>query len=73
VGKCLRDAGGALLEALVLFDRYQGPPLGDSERSLAYSLRFRASDRTLTDAEVAGLHEKMVQAASAQLGARLRA
>ncbi len=69
---CLREAGGELLESLLLFDVYEGAPLGAAEKSLAYSLRFRAEDRTLTDAEVARLHAAMVAAADARCQARLR-
>ena len=69
----LRDAGGALLEGLTLFDVYRGPPLPGGAKSLAFSLRFRAPDRTLTDAEASTLHEKLVEAARVRLGATLRA
>ncbi len=72
VEAALREAGGALLEAAVLFDLYAGPPLPEGHRSLAYSLRFRAADRTLTDAEVAAVHAAIVAAAREKLGARLR-
>ncbi len=68
----LRRAGGELLEALTCFDVYRGAPLAASDKSMAYSLRFRAADRTLTDAEVGAHHQAMVDAASRELGARLR-
>ena len=73
VTSVLRDAGGALLEGLTLFDVYRGPPLPGGAKSLAFSLRFRAPDRTLTDAEASTLHEKLVEAARVRLGATLRA
>ncbi len=47
-----RRAPVALLEDLRLFDVYTGPQVGEGRRSLAYGLRFRAPDRTLTDVEV---------------------
>ena len=68
----LRTAAGELLESVVLFDVYEGAPLAAGEKSLAYSLRFRAADRTLTDAEVAKLHAAMVAAVAARFQARLR-
>jgi phenylalanyl-tRNA synthetase beta chain len=68
----LRAAGGSLLEGLVLFDVYRGAPLGEGQKSLAYSLQLRAPDRTLTDDEAGKVHEAIVAAARGQLGAELR-
>ena len=48
----IREAAGDLLESLSLFDAYEGPPLPQDRRNLAFSLLFRAPDRTLTDEEV---------------------
>ena len=48
VEAALRDGAGELLESLRLFDVYEGPQIGEGRRSLAYALRFRAPDRTLT-------------------------
>ncbi len=48
----IRDAAGALLEDVRLFDVYEGEGVGPGLRSLAFRLRFQAPDRTLTDAEV---------------------
>jgi phenylalanyl-tRNA synthetase beta chain len=44
--------GGELLLGVRLFDIYRGVPLTPDEKSLAYRLRFGASDRTLTEAEI---------------------
>ena len=68
----LRAEAGALLRGVRLFDRYQGPPLAAGELSLAYRLRFQADDRTLTDAEVEALLERLVAALGARFGARRR-
>ena len=68
----LHRVGGELLESAILFDVYRGAPLAPGETSLAYSLRFRAPDRTLTEEEVAAQHAALVAAAQDQLGARLR-
>ena len=51
----IRLAGGKLLEDVVPFDLYRGKGIPDGFRSIAYRLRFRAPDRTLTDAEAAGI------------------
>ncbi len=64
--------GGELLESVRLFDIYRGVPVPEGKKSVAFALRFRASDRTLTDAEVAAVREAAVTKASL-LGAELRA
>ena len=46
---CIREGAGQLLERVSLFDIYTGDKLGAGKKSLAYSLVFRAADRTLTD------------------------
>ncbi len=68
----LAAGGGALLESVRLFDIYRGVPIPEGKKSAAFALRFRASDRTLTDAEVAAAREAAVAKASS-LGAELRA
>ncbi|NDA80489.1 MAG: phenylalanine--tRNA ligase subunit beta [Actinobacteria bacterium] len=67
----LRNGAGELLERIELFDRYTGKPLAEDEVSYAFTLTFRAADRTLTAEEVAGFREGAVASAAA-LGARLR-
>ena len=52
-----------------LFDIYTGPQIGDGRKSLAYALRFRAPDRTLTEAEAAAARDAAVATAAAELGA----
>ena len=59
-----------MLESIELFDRYS--QIGEGKVSLAFTLTFRASDRTLTGAEVAQMREAAVEAARIQLGAVLR-
>jgi phenylalanyl-tRNA synthetase beta chain len=70
VESALRTGAGDLLESITLFDRYD--KLGDGKISLAFSLVFRAPDRTLTGAEVAAMREEAVAAASKATGAILR-
>jgi phenylalanyl-tRNA synthetase beta chain len=72
VASTLWQAGGELLESVRLFDVYRGPGLGDSERSLAYRLRFCAVDRTLTDEEVGRLRARCIAAVEEAHGAVLR-
>lgn len=72
VEAALREGAGELLEALRLFDVFTGPQLGEGRRSLAYSLRLRAPDRTLTDTEVLGARDAAVAEAERRVGAVLR-
>ena len=46
VAQSLANGAGALLESIRLFDVYEGPQVGEGNKSLAFSLRFRAPDRT---------------------------
>ena len=66
----LRKGAGELLESIVLFDRYD--KMGDGKVSLAYSLTFRAPDRTLTGAEITQVREAAVAQAVKDCGAILR-
>ena len=60
VAATLREAAGPLLESVRLFDVYTGEQIGEGKKSLAYAMRFRAPDRTLTDAEVAEARDAAV-------------
>jgi phenylalanyl-tRNA synthetase beta chain len=55
-----------------LFDVYQGPQIGAGKVSLAYSVTYQASDRTLTDEEVAEVRRRVVAMLERELGAKLR-
>jgi phenylalanyl-tRNA synthetase beta chain len=72
VEEAVRAGAGALLEDVRLFDVYTGEQIGEGKKSLAYALRFRAPDRTLTDAEVAQAREAAVAAAARATGATQR-
>jgi len=72
VEAALRRAGGDLLVHLELFDVYRGSGLRPLTRSLAYRLRLQAADRTFTDAEVAGVRERCIEAVVSATGASLR-
>jgi phenylalanyl-tRNA synthetase beta chain len=69
VERALRTGAGPLLESVWLFDVYTGPQIGEGKKSLAYALRFRAPDRTLTDAEAAAARDAAVAAAAELTGA----
>ncbi len=72
VAATLREGAGELLESLRLFDVYTGEQVGEGRRSLAFALRFRAPDRTLTDEEVAAARNAAVALAAERHGATLR-
>jgi phenylalanyl-tRNA synthetase beta chain len=72
VHTALRDGAGSLLEDLRLFDVYTGAQAGEGRKSLAYTLRFRAPDRTLTTAEVTQARDAAVAEAARRTGAVLR-
>jgi len=61
-----------LIETVRLFDVYTGDQVGEGRRSLAFALRLRAPDRTLTEDDIRGARESAIGAAAA-LGATLRA
>jgi phenylalanyl-tRNA synthetase beta chain len=72
VAEALRSGGGDLLEDLQLFDVYTGEQAGEGKRSLAYALRFRAADRTLTSEEATAAKEAAVAVVAERFGATLR-
>jgi phenylalanyl-tRNA synthetase beta chain len=69
VERALRSGAGPLLESIWLFDVYTGPQVGKGKKSLAYALRFRAPDRTLTEAEAASARDAAVAVAAERTGA----
>jgi phenylalanyl-tRNA synthetase beta chain len=71
VENALREGAGDLLESITLFDRYEA--IGEGKVSLAFSMVFRASDRTLTAAEVSAFKDAAAAVAGKKLGATVRA
>jgi phenylalanyl-tRNA synthetase beta chain len=69
VAAALRAGAGDLLESVRLFDVYTGPQVGEGKKSLAFALRFRAPDRTLTEAETGAARDAAVAAAATAVGA----
>lgn len=72
VEQALRAGAGELLESVRLFDVYEGPQVPEGKKSLAFALRFRAPDRTLSSEETAAAREGALQRATSICGARLR-
>jgi phenylalanyl-tRNA synthetase beta chain len=72
VERALVDGAGALLENVRLFDVFTGPQIGEGKKSLAFALRFRAADHTLTADETAAARTEAVRVAAERAGAVLR-
>ncbi|MBP5426495.1 MAG: phenylalanine--tRNA ligase subunit beta [Clostridiales bacterium] len=68
----LRQRGGKILESFKLFDVYEGEQVGEGQKSMAYSLAFRASDRTLTDDDIDKSMKKIIDGLQRELKATLR-
>ncbi|MFC9733237.1 phenylalanine--tRNA ligase subunit beta [Streptomyces roseolus] len=68
----LAEGAGELLESIRLFDVYTGDQVGEGKKSLAYALRFRAADRTLTVEEATAARDAAVARAAEHTGAVLR-
>lgn len=72
--QCMASAGGKLLEEVQLFDVYRNEErIGAGKKSMAYSLTYRAADRTLTSEEVDKAHDRLVKKVSNATGAEQRA
>lgn len=72
VAELIRQAGGKVVANVRLFDVYRAAQLGPGKKSLAYSLAFQASDRTLTDKDVSGIRQRILRRLEQELGAKLR-
>ena len=72
VAAALVEGGGDLVEDVRLFDVYSGPQVGEGNRSLAFALRLRAPDRTLTLEEASAHRDAAVALAAQRCGAALR-
>ncbi len=72
IEKIASDKSGNLLESFKVFDIYQGNNIEEGKKSLAFSLVFRAGDRTLTDDDVNKISSEVIEAIENDLGAVLR-
>jgi phenylalanyl-tRNA synthetase beta chain len=69
----IRSSAGEFLEHAGVFDVYTGKGIPEGTRSIAFRLRFRAGDRTLTDAEVDDVVRRLLQRLNDEIGVRQRA
>ena len=72
ISDLIRQTSGPLIRRVELFDQYQGKRLPSGKKSLTFALSFQSPEKTLTDAEVNPIFEKIVGSLSEQLGAALR-
>jgi phenylalanyl-tRNA synthetase beta chain len=70
--RTLRSAAGDVLEDVRVFDVFRSDALGANKKSLAFGLRFRAPDRTLTDEDVGKLRQRCIDAMAKEHAASLR-
>ena len=68
----IRSTGGKMITGIRLFDVYRSDQIGQAKKSLAYSITYQATDRTLTDEDVARIRQKILRRLEQELGARLR-
>ena len=72
IEKVIKNAGGSLLTDIEVFDVYTGSNVADDKKSIAYSLTFNDSKKTLTDEEVNNLMEKVIENVSKKFSAEIR-
>ena len=72
IEKAIKSAGGSLLTNIEVFDVYTGVGVGIDKKSIAYSLTFSDMKKTLTDEEINGLMDKIIDAVSKKCSAELR-
>jgi phenylalanyl-tRNA synthetase beta chain len=72
IRKAASTSNGSLLTTVELFDEYRGEHVPLGQRSLAFRLMYRVNDRTLTDAEVNPVHQKIRDALVEKFQVNLR-
>lgn len=72
IEKLIAECGGSILESVKLFDVYRGKQVGDDKKSIAFNLVYRDAEKTLTEGDVAPVHEKVLAALKEKFDAVLR-
>ena len=68
----IKANGGSILESVKLFDVYRGKQVEEGKKSVAFALVYRDAEKTLTDEDVAEVHDKVLEALKEKLNAVLR-
>lgn len=72
IEKVIREKGRPILESVKLFDVYRGKQVAEGKKSAAFALTYRDKNKTLTDEEVAKVHESVLEALKNEVNATLR-
>ncbi len=72
ITETIKKSGGRLLTNIEVFDIYTGNGINENEKSVAYNLKFEDSTRTLTDEEVMGIFNKIINDVETKLNAKVR-
>ena len=72
VRELILEVGRPLVDEAIIFDVYTGKPIPEGKKNLAYAIRYRAEDRTLTDGEVNEAHQRIIEQVNQRLGGSLR-
>ncbi|HYE84642.1 MAG TPA: phenylalanine--tRNA ligase subunit beta [Clostridia bacterium] len=72
VEEIIRNKGGKLIEEVKLFDIYRGSQIQEGYKSMAYSIVYRSDEKTLSEEDIAKVHNKVVNSLVNQVGAALR-
>ena len=70
--KSVKSAGGSLLKKVNIFDVYRGKPLPPDKKSIAVSLVFQSSERTLTDTDTQKALDRIIAVLTKECGVELR-
>jgi phenylalanyl-tRNA synthetase beta chain len=70
--RAAKGADKALIQAVTLFDAFEGGSLGEGKKSIAFSVTLQAPDRTLTEDDIAAAQQKIVAAVTKATGGTLR-
>jgi phenylalanyl-tRNA synthetase beta chain len=73
VADLISQAGGRLVTGITLFDVYRGEQIGKGKKSLAYSITYQSSEKTLSDSDVAQVRGRIIRHLDQEIGAKLRA
>jgi phenylalanyl-tRNA synthetase beta chain len=68
----LKSYPSELIEDISIFDVYQGANIGEGKKSVAFNVRYRSPEKTLTDEEVEGLHKALVDYILGKTGGQVR-
>lgn len=72
IEEIIRKNGKKLIESVELFDVYKGDQVDEGKKSVAYSIKYRATDRSLVDEEVNEIQKKIVKDLEEKLGIKQR-